>query len=124
MQTKKVGKGMMAVKIDLEKAYDRLSWEFIQDTLCDVGLNAAWVRNIMQCVTTPSMAVLWNGSKLDNFLLSRGIRHGDPISPYLFVFCVERLSHLIMMHCKMVDESLFGYLGEALTFLIFFFFFS
>ena len=52
MQTKRMSKGMMAVKIDLEKAYDRLSWEFIQDTLCDVGLDGVWVRNIMQCVTT------------------------------------------------------------------------
>ena len=48
----------------------------------------------MQCVTTPSMAILWNGSKFDNFLPSRGIHQGDPISPYLFVLCVERLSHL------------------------------
>ena len=49
----------------------------------------------MQCVTTPSIAVLWNGSKLENFSPCRGIRQGDPISPYLFVLCIERLSHLI-----------------------------
>ena len=48
----------------------------------------------MQCVTTP-MVVLLNGSKLDNFLLSKGIHQDDPISPYLFVLCVERLSYLI-----------------------------
>ena len=51
MQTKRMSKGMMVVKIDLEKAYDRLPWEFIQDTLYDVRLDGVWVRNIMHCVT-------------------------------------------------------------------------
>ena len=118
MQNKRVGKGMTTVKIDLEKAYDRLSWNFIKETLCDVWLSAAWVRNIMECVSTPSMAVLWNGSKLDNFHPSRGMRHDDPISPYLFVLCIERLSHLINEAVLNGRWKPIGYLGEALTFRI------
>lgn len=48
---KKGNKGMMAIKIDLKKAYDRLSWEFIEDTLRKAGFNNEWVRNIMACIS-------------------------------------------------------------------------
>ncbi|XP_038687586.1 uncharacterized protein LOC119986972 [Tripterygium wilfordii] len=95
MRRKKTGQGYMAIKIDLEKAYDRLSWEFIQDTLQEIGFTDAWVRNIMSCVSTSRMSIVWNGQQLDWFKPSRGVRQGDAISPYLFVLCVERLGHLI-----------------------------
>lgn len=48
-------------KIDLEKAYDRLSWDFNKDTLVEVGLSSNWVRNIMECIQTSHLALLWNG---------------------------------------------------------------
>ncbi|MDV3200005.1 MAG: reverse transcriptase domain-containing protein, partial [Candidatus Phytoplasma australasiaticum] len=63
--------------------------------MMDVGMNSEWVRNIMACVESPRMRVLWNGKQLDQIVPSRGIRQGDSISPYLFVLCMERLSHII-----------------------------
>lgn len=51
----------------------------------------------MQCVAGPSMTILWNGEKTVPFKPSRGLRQGDPLSPYLFVICLERLCHLIGM---------------------------
>ncbi|XP_031116600.1 uncharacterized protein LOC116020256 [Ipomoea triloba] len=95
MRNKQGKKGLMILKIDLEKAYDRLNWEFIRDTLKDVGMNKEWVRNIMACVETPRLKVLWSGKQLEQITPSRGIRQGDAISPYLFVLCMERLSHVI-----------------------------
>lgn len=59
------------------------------------GLSAQWVGWIMQCVSGPTMNLLWNGEKTETFRPSRGLRQGDPISPYLFVLCMERLCHLI-----------------------------
>ncbi|XP_031099664.1 uncharacterized protein LOC116003863 [Ipomoea triloba] len=100
MKYKQGAKGWMIVKLDLEKAYDRLSWKFLEETLRDIGFNHNWTRNIMECVSTPRLAVLWNGQKSDWFTPQRGLRQGDSISPLLFVLCMERLSHLILDSIK------------------------
>lgn len=85
----------MLLKLDLEKAYDRIRWDFLEDTLKAAGLPGTWVQWIMKCVEGPSMRLLWNGEKTDAFKPLRGLRQGDPLSPYLFVLCIERLCHLI-----------------------------
>ncbi|WCJ39802.1 RNA-directed DNA polymerase (reverse transcriptase) [Euphorbia peplus] len=95
MHTKKQGKGQMLIKIDLEKAYDRLDWNFIEDTLQCAGFNQTWSKNIMNCISSPKLSIIWNGRTLEQFVSSRGIRQGDSISPYIFVLCMDRLSHLI-----------------------------
>ncbi|KAL8128488.1 hypothetical protein V2J09_017643 [Rumex salicifolius] len=95
MNRKTGRKGWFIMKLDLEKAYDRLRWDFIEDTLRDTGIPDCWVQWIMECVSSPSMRVLWNGELTEPFTLTRGVRQGDSISPYHFVLCLERLSHLI-----------------------------
>ena len=95
MKSKYSGKGMMAIKLDLEKAYDRLNWDFLRETLLDIGIPADWTSLIMHCTASNAFRLCWNGDITDVFLPSRGIRQGDPLSPYLFVMCIERLSHLI-----------------------------
>lgn len=75
----------MAIKVDLEKAYDRLKWEFVTDTLHDIGFPEEFINLVHWCISSPSLQVLWNGEALSKFLPSRGIRQGDPILPYLFV---------------------------------------
>lgn len=95
MRRKKGRKGWMLLKLDLEKAYDRIRWDFLEDTLLATGLSERWSRWIMQCVTGPEMNLLWNGERTPAFTPMRGLRQGDPLSPYLFVLCMERLCHLI-----------------------------
>lgn len=95
MKNRKGAVGWMAIKIDLEKAYDRLNWVFIKDTLQDIGLPCNFISLVWECISTSTMKVLWNGEALEEFSPSSGIRQGDPISPYLFVLCIERLFHLI-----------------------------
>ncbi|KAL9412228.1 hypothetical protein AB3S75_045787 [Citrus x aurantiifolia] len=95
----------MAIKVDLEKAYDRLSWEFIKETLEFVGLPTNFIRIIMECITSGSMQILWNGKLTESFKTSRGIRQGDPISPYIFVLCIERLSHIINREVQRIDGN-------------------
>lgn len=95
LRTNKTQKNYMMIKIYLEKAYDRLRWDFIEDTLREAGFGDTWVRNIMGCVTSAHLALLWNGQRQEWFYPKRGIRQGDALSPYLFVLCVDRLTHLI-----------------------------
>lgn len=61
----------------------------------DAGIPYQMVNLITQCIETTSQRVLWNESPSSSFTPSRGIRQGDPLSPNIFVLCLERLSQLI-----------------------------
>ena len=103
MRTKSTGRGFMTIKIDLEKASDRLSWQFLRETLNLLHVPSSWVQNIMQCVETTRIAIIWNGKQLHWFKPTRGIRQGDPISPYLFVLCMERIGHIIHSEVNIIN---------------------
>ena len=100
MRQRSGAKGCMAIKIDLEKAYDRLRWTFIHDTLVQMRLPDSIIGIIMNCVTSCSLNILWNGEPTGAFYPTRGIRQGDLLSPYLFVACMEGLSQLIEASCN------------------------
>ena len=95
MRTEGKGNGSMLIKVDLEKAYARISWKFIKETLKKAGLPYLWIKNILHYVKTIITSIVWNGNPLKWFRSSRGIRQGDPISPYLFVLYMEQLGHII-----------------------------
>lgn len=73
LRRKKGKKGWMLLKLDLEKAYDRIRSDFLEDTLRAARLPEKWVCWIMHCVAGPSMNVLWNGEKTEAFNPSRGV---------------------------------------------------
>ena len=84
----------MAVKMDMSKAYDRVEWNFLSQVMTRLGFHTKWINWIMQCVTTVSYSYLINDSVYGAVSPHRGIRQGDPISPYLFILCGEVMSGL------------------------------
>ena len=87
--------GYMAIKVDLEKAYDKMKWSFIREVLINANLPYNLISLIMSRVSSVSTSILFNGGNMEPILPSRGIRQGDPLLPYLFILCMEVLGHLI-----------------------------
>jgi len=87
--------GYMGLKLDISKAWDRVEWNFLEAMMSKLGFDARWIRLVMVCVRSFSYSVVVNGKPVGNIKSTRGIRQGDPISPYLFLLCAESLSSLI-----------------------------
>jgi hypothetical protein len=87
--------GYMAVKLDISKAYDRVGWNFLESVMNRMGFENRWIQLVMMCVKSVNYEILINGSPTGQISPSRGIRQGDPISPYLFLICAEALSSLM-----------------------------
>lgn len=87
--------GLCAVKLDMNKAYDRVEWGFLEKIMLQMGFHAQWVELIMECVSSVTYRVRFNNTETDEFSPTRGLRQGDPISPYLFLLCSEGLSSML-----------------------------
>ncbi|KAK1642877.1 hypothetical protein QYE76_060682 [Lolium multiflorum] len=89
-----------AYKLDMAKAYDRVDWRYLEGVMTKLGFHSTWIRWIMQCVTTVRYSVRLNGHALDTFTPTRGLRQGDPLSPYLFLLVADGLSRLVQQEVE------------------------
>ncbi|CAM8909441.1 unnamed protein product [Rhodiola kirilowii] len=88
--------GNVILKIDMSKAYDRVSWLFLLKAMQALGFNHIWCDLIYRLISNCWYSVLWDGSSYGHFKSNQGVRQGDPISPSLFILAMEVFSRLIV----------------------------
>lgn len=92
---KRGGTNYMALKLDMSKAYDRVEWHFLEGIMKRMGFCDAFTGLIKKCVETVTYRFKVNGGLTDMIIPGRGLRQGDPLSPYLFLLCAEGFSALL-----------------------------
>ena len=96
----------MALKLDINKAYDRVEWVCLDKIMDKLGFDEKWRKLIMQCVTTVTYSVKINGVPRGNIIPSKGIHQGGPLLPYRFILCAKGLS--AMIHALVANGVMVG----------------
>ncbi|XP_058779060.1 uncharacterized protein LOC131653017 [Vicia villosa] len=104
---RKEGGSCLLFKVDFEKAYDKVSWNFLRYLLVKMGFGAKWRKWMELLIFKSNMSVMVNGSPTKEFVVNRGLRQGDPLSPFLFVLVTEALTRLVRKSIEIGDFEAF-----------------
>jgi len=91
---------LFILKVDFEKAYHSVRWEYMYDMLDRMGFHNTWIKWIKGCMESATMSVLVNWSPTEEFRPTRGLRLGDSLAPFLFTVVAEGLAGLVRQAIK------------------------
>ncbi|XP_057456479.1 uncharacterized protein LOC130747526 [Lotus japonicus] len=100
-------KKAMIFKVDFEKAYDSVKWDFLSYMMKRMNFNDKWIGWIESCLKSASVSVLVNGSPSDEFIMEKGLRQGDLFSPFLFLIVAKGLNGIFQQAIRL--EQFVGY---------------
>lgn len=101
---RKCKNGKVALKLDMSKAYDWVSWVLLISVLCAFGFGKKWIDMVLRLLLNCWFSVLVNGAAIGFFKSPRGLRQEDPLSPALFILSTEVLSRALN---KLVENPAF-----------------
>jgi len=106
-EARRFNKELLMFKVDFEKAYDSVDLSYLDSVMCNMNFPTLWRKWISECVGTATASILVNGCPTDEFKIERGLRQGDPLSPFLFLIAAEGFNVLMQ---ALVEAQLYkGY---------------
>ncbi|GAU35431.1 hypothetical protein TSUD_375210 [Trifolium subterraneum] len=82
-------------KVDFERPYDTISWNYLENMMVKMGFAEKWMRWMKACIFNSSMSVLINGSPTEDFTVGKGLLQGNPLSPFLFLLAAKGLTGMV-----------------------------
>ncbi|GKE26983.1 cysteine-rich receptor-like protein kinase, partial [Tanacetum coccineum] len=102
---KKLKRKGLIFKVDFKKAYDNIEWGFLLEIMKCMGFGDRLCKWVIVCLSSSSISILVNGSPTKEFVMERGVRQGDPLSPFHFILAVKGLNALLK---EVVNKNIFN----------------